>query len=376
MTTYDAKEPEFTVVDLVKHVLDQQMPPDVRIAPTSSPFDRMFASNLGLAALNIVGNETRTLKILGSLSGDIMLETARTSAARRLGSTFRLHEDMRRLFVPARDDLPPTLLILDPETPFTHSRRITDELSVSPNMLPVAFEEMPTTDEDKVRTLALSTPEQIAETLHITQPEVILTSRPRMERLSVPSRILPVITKAVRSTSGVTETDRSTAGILCTDSSGELGVTAAFHGTGPVGTAVTVDGLPATVKHANETQDLVFIPLPQGLHVTKMVSLLGVLTDRTPSSYLDASFNGSTSGQRATSITSYDAGLLRLRPGLQLKVQTPADTDRGDSGAALIDEDGHILGFAFEKSAYGEKPQITDWIWAANALNTLNLTPY
>ncbi len=337
-----------------------------RFVAPPDPLGRMFETRLGNTAVGIVGNEARTLDILRTLSVDIMLETARTSAARRRGSTFRLHEDMRRLFVPAQDGLPPTLLILDPETPLNRTRRITDELAVVPDLLAVALKGTPRSTEEEVRMLVLSTPSRIVTALDIAQPEVILTSRPRMERLSVPSRMLSV----------QTATERSTAGILCTDSSGELGVTACYHGTGPVGTAVTIDGSPATVKLASDIQDLVFVPLPQGLKVTKNSALKGIRADRAPSSYLPASFDGATSGSRTTSISSHDAGLLRLRKSLQLKVQTPPDTDRGDSGAALVDIDGYILGFAFEKSAYGETPQMTDWIWAANALNTLDLTAY
>jgi hypothetical protein len=74
-------------------------------------------------------------------------------------------------------------------------------------------------------------------------------------------------------------------------------------------------------------------------------------------------------------VQSHDAGLLRRRPGVQLKVQTRPDTDRGDSGSALIDADDRVVGFAFEKTAFDDWPQFTDWIWAANALDALGLTP-
>lgn len=325
---------------------------------------RLFHTDVGMTSYHIVGNEAKTLELLGSLSVDIMLETARTSAARRLGSTFRLHEDMRRLYVPAQGGFPPTLLILDPETPFSDTRLITDELAVVPEMLALTLEGTPSGDEEEVRRVVFSAPNHIFTTLNITQPEVILTSRPRMERLSVPSRMVPVRNSK----------ERSTAGILCTDRSGQLGITACFHGTGPEKTDVTVDGLPAQVTLANEVQDLVFIPLPEGLELTKMSPLHRVRTK--PPGVSPASFNGLTSGLRFTHINSTDAGLERRRASLQLKVQTPADTDRGDSGAALVDEENFIVGFAFEKSAYGEFPQITDWIWAANALNALDLTPY
>jgi hypothetical protein len=59
-----------------------------------------------------------------------------------------------------------------------------------------------------------------------------------------------------------------------------------------------------------------------------------------------------------------------------LKLQTDADTDQGDSGCALRDENDRVLGFAFERTAYDDYPQFTDWIWAANALRALNLRTY
>ena len=67
--------------------------------------------------------------------------------------------------------------------------------------------------------------------------------------------------------------------------------------------------------------------------------------------------------------------LLRRRPTVQLRVQTDVATDRGDSGCALIDGDDRVLAFAFERTGYDEYPQFADWIWAANALRALELTP-
>jgi hypothetical protein len=57
------------------------------------------------------------------------------------------------------------------------------------------------------------------------------------------------------------------------------------------------------------------------------------------------------------------------------RIQTDPDTDEGDSGSALIDEYDQVIGFAFERTDYNDYPQFTDWIWAANALRALSLTP-
>jgi hypothetical protein len=85
-------------------------------------------------------------------------------------------------------------------------------------------------------------------------------------------------------------------------------------------------------------------------------------------------FDGATNQNQKTRIFGTDNGVLRARPSVQLKIQTDPDTDRGDSGCALLDEQDRVLGFAFERTASDDHPQFTDWIWAANALRALNLT--
>jgi hypothetical protein len=328
----------------------------------AEPMERMFRTETGRAAAAILGNETQTLDAIQTLSVDIML--AALSADYRHSDPG--NSEKRTLFVPPREGLPPALLILDPELDRSETRRITDGLSVPFMALAAQWhsDALPS-GEEKVRDLFMSDPGRLREALRIAQPEVVVARKPRMERLCVPSPFHEVRTQA----------ERSTAGIYCRDPSGRVGITACYHGTGPAGTQVTVDGLPSTVAVANEVQDIVFIPLPDQLVPRIRAGIRGVLSDRTPSQYDFARFEGATSGPTETTISSHDAALLRRRPTVQLKVQTQANTEKGDSGSALIDRDGQVLGFAFEKSAYGEVPQITDWIWAANALAAIDVVP-
>ena len=102
----------------------------------------------------------------------------------------------------------------------------------------------------------------------------------------------------------------------------------------------------------------------------------GPCSNRAPSPAEPVRFDGAGSGTLIqTNVQSHDSGILRRRATVQLKVQTPASTNAGDSGCALIDSDDYVLGFGFEQSAFGESPQLTDWIWADNALASLGLTP-
>jgi len=327
------------------------------------PFARMFGSDVGRLAVNIVGNESRTLDIIETVSVDIMLSIVEDDLRMRFPMGM---EGVRTLFVPSIGDLPPSLLLLDRRVEASDTRRVTDQFEMPEDRLERlrGTEETPG-DEGAVRALVMSHPDHMRTALRIAQPEVVLSHNPRMERLCVPSPCCEVQSAS----------ERSTAGIYCRDSGGRLGVTACFHGTGPAGTDVTVAGTPAKVAIANEVQDIVFIPLPEEFVPVLASGIMGVLSGRTPSQYSSAYFEGVTSGYTPTSISSHDAALLRNRPSVQLRVQTPADTNKGDSGTALIDGNGHVIGFAFEKSAYGEIPQITDWIWAANALAAIGVQP-
>jgi hypothetical protein len=168
----------------------------------------------------------------------------------------------------------------------------------------------------------------------------------------------------------------STVGVFCRDADGELGASACWHGTGPAGTPVEVAGTASVVKLASAAQDIVFIPLDAGYPVPPLRGRAGVRTQRAPSQAEQVTFDGAGSGGLvSTRVQSHDAGILRRRASVQLKVQTPADTNPGDSGAALVDGDDRIVGFGFERTGLGEYPEFTDWIWADNALAALDLSP-
>jgi len=230
----------------------------------------------------------------------------------------------------------------------------------------VADPAVATPEGEVVREVLRGGPTALAEVFLIAQPEVVLTRRPLMTPLCVPSPHLGI-------TSG---TQTSTAGIFCRDGDGEFGVTGCFHGTGPVGTKVTVELRQSQVKRASEVQDIVFIPLGDGYNVPQLAGVAGVLEDREPARSDQVRFAGVTNPNGQTRIASTDAGLLRARPTMQLKLQTGPHTDRGDSGCALVDVANRVIGFAFERTAHNDFPEFTDWIWAANALRALKLVPH
>ena len=328
------------------------------------PMYRLFSTDVGRRAASAVGNETRTLTALERLSVEIMAVTLRL--------TGQAGEDDRLLVLPGQQRRPPILMLMSPKLAnVQQSRIVSDDLDLPFPILLKALNEAADPNEATPEGVALRQvlsggPSALAEVFLIAQPEIVLTRRPRMIPLCV-----PVPHMRVECGGKV-----STAGIFCHDTDGDLGVTACYHGTGPVGTDVTVDQHKSEVKHASQVQDIVFIPLDGAFTSRQMAGLGGVLEGREPAKADHVRFDGVVNQNRTTRIFGTDNGLLRARPSVQLKLQTDPDTDQGDSGSALVNEHSMVLGFAFERTDYNDYPQFTDWIWAANALRALQLTPY
>jgi hypothetical protein len=326
------------------------------------PMDRMFGTAVGMGAMRDIGNESRTLAALQRFSVEVMAEALRL--------TDQVRGDERLLVMPGEGERPPVLMVMSPRVENAEESRVVSEdldlpLAVLAQGLAAATPDGESPESAVSRHLSRGGPEALAELFLISQPEVVLTRRPRMVRLCVASPHVTVEAGGML----------STAGVLCRDGDGEFGVTACFHGTGPAGTAVTVAGRSRRVKRSSEVQDTVFIPIGDDPPLVPVSGLAGVRQDREPARADTARFDGAINQNQRTRIFSADAGLLRARPTVMLKLQTDPDTDRGDSGCALLDDEDRVMGFAFERTDYDDYPQFTDWIWAANALRALELTP-
>jgi hypothetical protein len=203
--------------------------------------------------------------------------------------------------------------------------------------------------------------------LWIARPRLVVTHMPRMVPLCVPRPPFDI--------DGPDE-KISTAGALVRDAEGRIGVTACFHGTGTVGTTVRLGSNECQVALATELHDTVFLLLPDRLNLPELYATKGPLADRPPWETEKVVFWGRTSGERTTTVVSVDRGLPTIRPGKQMCVQTRPDTEEGDSGAALVNQSDNLVGFAFQRTAYGEPLEFTDWIWAAAALQALGLNAF
>jgi hypothetical protein len=97
---------------------------------------------------------------------------------------------------------------------------------------------------------------------------------------------------------------------------------------------------------------------------------------KTPREPGPAFFDGAKSGLTTTIITTHDPAIIDPQPDELCRVYTDADTAPGDSGAALIDEDDFIAGFARRRSGYNSLVQYSSWVWAEQVYMAHDLFKY
>lgn len=171
----------------------------------------------------------------------------------------------------------------------------------------------------------------------------------------------------------------STAGAVVRDAKGRPGVTAALHAINGkttalcIGNAVKVDGRAGTVGSADLVSDSCFIeldPLP-----SKPKTTAGPLSGVSPRQYETASFEGLKSGSTQAVVQGWSSDIPLVMSNNQLKVFTDNVANPGDSGAALQDKNGNILGFCFYRSNT-KPPYYSAWIWADSVFTALSLTAF
>ena len=203
-----------------------------------------------------------------------------------------------------------------------------------------------------------------------SQPfQLLIVPRVEEEPTTVPSPASPV-------NAG---TFVSSAGVFASDSVGRVGVTAAAHAV-PSGTAVTVGGIAGAVvaREDDPIYDACFIEVPAfaaGIPPNARRShgplkLAPRMNDR-------VEFEGIGSGSNpvpSAYIRAANYELPYLDPNLQQTVRTDRVTARQDSGAALIDSQDFVVGFAHSRSASNPGLTYSTWIWALAVVSKLQLT--
>lgn len=211
---------------------------------------------------------------------------------------------------------------------------------------------------------------QALEALAVARPRVVVAPVPRMEPLCVPH-------PGWTARSGV---ETSTVGALAIDRQGRRGVTVCHHATGEIGTPIVLSEGGAEcetrITQASAVMDTCFAPIGDNWRPAGLRAAAGLLTQRAPGGSEVHAFNGASSGPQTTRIVAVDLGVPATSSIRQLCVHTQPNVNYGDSGAALVNEDDRLVGFAFERTPYGaDVPmEFASWIWAPSAFATLGLT--
>ncbi len=171
----------------------------------------------------------------------------------------------------------------------------------------------------------------------------------------------------------------SSAGAFATDANGNIGITVSHHalsnnGSVQVGKKIWVGGDLAKVTSVDVISDSCFAVFDdQNLPMKYDVGLKGPLSGQSPRQYDNVEFDGLSSGLTNSIVQGWSMEIPFVQPYTQLKVITDPDTNPGDSGAALIDQDDHILGFAFYRTGVNAKVQYATWIWADSVFKAHNI---
>lgn len=134
-----------------------------------------------------------------------------------------------------------------------------------------------------------------------------------------------------------------------------------------------VDSLPGSVVRTDRLTDSAFLEV-SGLAPQVNVPAGGVMRGMLPRGLQQAEFRGVTSGVISTTITAFNPELPNPSPNRQALIYTPRDAQPGDSGAALVTDDGYLVGFAFERTLPGAQPEHCSWVWAQSVLDALDVS--
>jgi hypothetical protein len=165
----------------------------------------------------------------------------------------------------------------------------------------------------------------------------------------------------------------ATAGVFATNGEGRGGVTTANHAIPHSIRRVLVNGSPGTVGKRDPVSDSCFIetePMANPVSRPTLVPLRGV----SPRAGEDVDFEGLASGQVTTRVQAWDVLIpFVVEPWIQLSVRTKVVTNAGDSGAALLDRSGHVIGFSSYRTGFGSEIEFSAWIWAESVFSVHGL---
>jgi len=232
------------------------------------------------------------------------------------------------------------------------------ESSVPPWLHKLALQDIP-----EIALEAMSAQRHFFIAMH--PPKVVWTSSTAQTFPRIPTSAVSVSIKL--NGKGV-----STAGVVSIDDKGRKGVTTALHAVANKGKEVFVKGTQGNIRSKDSTTDSCFIEI-EDPDLLPCATCLGPLTGVTPGRGEDVWFDGTASGVTHTHVDGWTHELPWTVPGVQSRIITPPVTQGGDSGAALVNKNGNVVGFAFYRTGFNSKSPHSAWMWAESVFEALRL---
>jgi hypothetical protein len=163
----------------------------------------------------------------------------------------------------------------------------------------------------------------------------------------------------------------ATAGVVVRRGDAQ-GVTTSLHAIPRDVASVRVAGVPAAVDRdaSDPISDSAFLALSEVSAIAGQ-ELAGPLTGLTPRGGETVHFFRRGAGSVATTVQGWSEDIpFDVSALVQVRVLTDADSKPGDSGSALVDGAGHVLGFALDIDPTYRHSR---WIWAESVFRALGL---
>ncbi|HEV2757652.1 MAG TPA: choice-of-anchor Q domain-containing protein [Actinomycetota bacterium] len=316
-----------------------------------------------------VGDDERAAPLIATMFWRALIATPRfVHALQKAGASGVAVEDPDVLVIAHAEGTRHDLLVLDPGFSAAEPGSVFTE--PAPEELADAWDAVSRREQVTLRGVLGGLPstllkDVLREVAAYAPFGITVVARPKRALTGCPSPPWPI--------GAVGEAATSTAGAAVVDPNGRIGVTVADHAIRGY-EKVMVDGRLGTVISSDAISDSGFVEVsvddPGGARGEK-----GPLSGVTPRQMEVVEFDGIRSGRSTTRIVGWDPTILTIDSYIQNKIVTDPVTMQGDSGAALVDRDGYILGFAFYTTALDAHPAHSGWIWADSVYRAHRLLP-
>jgi hypothetical protein len=235
-----------------------------------------------------------------------------------------------------------------------------------PSQSPLLAERLRQVDVDLEERIVARAVEEVAQTGRFG---LVVMPAPREIPTCAPSPALPV-----RVAEGNREDPVASVGVVLLAPNNVVYATTALHALNGDTEVVSVGQASGRVIRRNSVTDSCVIQLSNhSVPRPETVGHINMFRAAMPPLYRSAEFTGVSSGHKVTQITAVDLSVMDPQHYLGSKVYTSPDTIPGDSGAALLDENEWLLGFAATRSSFDASVGFSTWTWAEQVLSVHEL---